>query len=137
MIVHIIIHHTGDANCDFCLKTLKYMWLGCKCCCGNSYRLFIYVLSKLCRCFFKTGVNMVWGAAVIATGRNETKYIGRETEVKKNTRRPMNCDGMCRGARQARRMYRKKLRVLKRRGAKTAKMLAWWEKGYTCTCVVR
>lgn len=80
---------------------------------------------------------MAWGATVIASGKNDTKYVGREAVTAKNARRPLNCDGMCRGAKQARRIHRKKLRVLKRRGVKPGKMLAWWEKSYNCTCVVR
>ena len=51
------------------------------------------------------------------------------------TKRPRVCDGMCRGARVARKAYRRKVRVLRRKGMAVSE--AWWEAGYECTCRVR
>lgn len=50
-------------------------------------------------------------------------------------KRPRVCDGMCRGARVARKAHRRKVRVLRRKGMAVSE--AWWESGYECTCRVR
>ena len=50
-------------------------------------------------------------------------------------KRPRVCDGMCRGARVARKTHRRKVRVLRRKGMAVSE--AWWESGYECTCRVR
>ena len=99
--------------------------------------IFSTCYGKLCGCLFSATTNIAWGAAVITSGKNETKYVGREDLVSKNVKRPVNCDGMCRGAKKARRIHRKKLRLMKRRGARMNKMNAWWEKSYNCTCTVK
>lgn len=126
----LLTHIAGEANCQCCMKSTKKC---CDCCCQCIQTVF----GKLCSCCFKATTDVAWCCTVCATGKNSLKYIGTENIASSKARRPINCDGMCRGARQARRLHRKKLRVLKRRGARTAKMFAWWEKPYNCTCVVR
>jgi len=42
---------------------------------------------------------------------------------------------MCRGARVARKAFRRKVRVLRRKGMAVSE--AWWEAGYECSCRVR
>ncbi|XP_065919343.1 hapless 2-like [Dysidea avara] len=48
------------------------------------------------------------------------------------TKRPRACDGMCRGACVARKSFRRKVRVLRRKGMAVSE--AWWEAGYECSC---
>ena len=57
--------------------------------------------------------------------------------MESGAQRPTTCDGMCSGAKKARRLHRKHLRMLKRQKAKDFEITAWWEKPYTCTCVVK
>ena len=92
---------------------------------------------SVCDILFCGLINMVWGGAVLVEGKNRANYVGREGLMSKSVRRPVNCDGMCRGAKQARKIHRKKLRLMKRRGARMGKIGPWWEKKYTCTCTVR
>ena len=67
------------------------------------------------------------------TGESDTDALGVETG--RGWRRPQYCDGMCRGAKLARRRHRKEMRMNKRRGV--YKDTPWYTKKYTCTCVVR
>ena len=124
------IHYIGEVSCPMCTKPAKAT-------CQVIATIAAFCGSTLCNCLSRTTTNLAWGAGVAARGKDRTKYIGREGLVSKNAKRPINCDGMCRGAKQARRIHRKKIRLLKRRGAKTEKMVAWWEKSYNCTCVVK
>ena len=48
--------------------------------------------------------------------------------------RPRQCNGMCPGARQARRLHRKQMRINKRKGMKNE--TAWYQKKYNCNCKV-
>ena len=50
-------------------------------------------------------------------------------------RRPRTCNGMCSGAKQARRNHRKQMRINKRKGMKNE--TAWYQKPYNCTCKVK
>ena len=55
--------------------------------------------------------------------------------VERGWRRPQRCNGMCGGAKVARRNHRKQMRINKRRGMKNE--MAWFQKPYTCTCKVK
>lgn len=50
---------------------------------------------------------------------------------------PARCDGMCQGAKKARREHRKKLRIKKRKGKKVKDDDVWWKEPYQCDCRVR
>lgn len=120
---------TGEVKCPAVDKPAKAVFkIFCE--------IFKLCGGTMCSCLTSTTLNLAWGTTVIAKGKDATKYIGRE-DLSSNAKRPINCDGMCRGAKQARRIHRKRLRLMKRRGAKMGKVGPWWEKKYNCTCVVR
>ena len=50
-------------------------------------------------------------------------------------RRPVKCNGMCSGAKVARHLHRKQMRINKRKGAKSDTV--WYQKPYRCSCKVR
>ena len=74
-------------------------------------------------------------AACVTTVTGEKAYTAQARDTKPGWRRPQTCDGMCSGAKQARRAHRRQMRINKRKGMKT--QTAWFEKPYTCTCQVR
>lgn len=74
-------------------------------------------------------------AACVTTVTGEKAYTAQARDTKPGWRRPQTCDGMCSGAKQARRAHRQRMRINKRKGIKTE--TAWFEKPYTCTCQVR
>lgn len=108
-----------------------------KVCCSAICTGVATCAKTFCSCCCSTVLNVVWGVGVAAKGKDKTKYVGRENMVDRNAKRPVNCDGMCTGAKKARRVHRKKLRMLKRQGAKATKITVWWEKPYTCTCIIK
>ena len=119
----------GQASCQLVIKVMK----GCV---QGIQRCFKKCCGMCCDCCGSATIHSVWCCAVCVTGEDSTRYHGKE-DVAPNQKRPEYCNGTCRGAKQARRIHRKNLRLLKRRGANTSKMVAWWEKPYTCTCVLR
>lgn len=107
-------------------------------CCNGMSTCTSVCLATFCQCFTKTVLNAAWMAKLAAgDGKDKTRHVGQEDMVDRGAVRPVTCDGMCSGAKKARRIHRKKLRMLKRRGAKETKVTVWWEKPYTCTCVVK
>lgn len=70
-------------------------------------------------------------------GRAQTNdiEIAVDRKVGRGWRRPRHCNGMCTGAKDARRRHRKQMRINKRRGMKSD--IAWFQKPYTCTCKVK
>lgn len=55
--------------------------------------------------------------------------------VERGWRRPKRCNGMCTGAKVARRNHRKQMRMNKRKGMKNE--MPWFAKPYTCTCKLK
>ena len=74
---------------------------------------------------------------VLSLGRAQTTNIelAAEKKVGRGWRRPRHCDGMCSGAKDARRRHRKQMRINKRKGMKSD--IPWFQKPYTCTCKVK
>ena len=98
------------------------------------------IVRKVCSKLAETFSILTFGIINLKTNfvgttkdKNRAKYVGRETL----SRRPLNCDGMCHGAKRVRRIHRKKLRLMKRRGAKIDKVGPWWENKYECTCIIK
>ena len=81
---------------------------------------------RYCLCLFATAVTTVTG---------QKDYTAQAHELRSGWRRPRQCDGMCSGAKQARKAHRKQMRINKRKGLKSD--TAWFQKRYTCTCKVR
>lgn len=74
-------------------------------------------------------------AACVTGVTGKKAYTAQARDTKPGWRRPRTCDGMCSGAKQARRAHRKQMRINKRKGIKSE--TAWFQKPYTCTCQVR
>lgn len=74
---------------------------------------------------------------VLSLGRAQTTNIelAAERKVGRGWRRPRHCNGMCSGAKDARRRHRKQMRINKRKGMKSD--IPWYQKPYTCTCRVK
>ena len=74
---------------------------------------------------------------ILTFGRAQTNNIevAVEKKVGRGWRRPRNCNGMCAGAKSARRRHRKQMRINKRKGMKSD--IPWFQKPYTCTCQVK
>lgn len=66
--------------------------------------------------------------------KDHTPTTIQMNDYERGWRRPRACNGMCTGARTARRLHRKQMRINKRRGLKTE--TAWYQKKYECTCKV-
>lgn len=119
----------GNVRMPVCFTVLgKGLYRGCREC----FRV-------CCSCLVKEAVSTVSGAVDVITGKPLDKDVdvGIEDRSDINIRRPATCDGMCRGAKRARRLFRKKMRLLKRKGRKPPENAIWWETKYECTCVVR
>ncbi|XP_019853252.1 PREDICTED: uncharacterized protein LOC109582771 [Amphimedon queenslandica] len=106
-------------------------------CCGAMSRCVSLCCSAFCICCTKTALNTAWKASKLTSGKDTSRHVGQEDVVESGAQRPRTCDGMCSGAKKARRLHRKHLRMLKRQKAKDFEVTAWWEKPYTCTCVVK
>jgi hypothetical protein len=128
----IYISMTGDIDCPAITKSIKaivrVIYITLRECCGSC-----------CKCCGRLGLNIAFGASTSYRRRIRiNKFIGRENMVDRDAKRPVNCDGSCKGAKRARRIFRKRLRVMKRRGVPASRLQGlWWEKPYNCTCVVK
>ena len=71
---------------------------------------------------------------ILTAGRSK-KDEGLTRKVGIGWRVPRNCNGMCKGAKFARRKHRKLMRINKRKGMKNE--TAWYQKPYKCTCKVK
>ena len=100
--------------------------------CQQCYRV-------LCSCLVDTAADTVSGAVGVVTGTSvaDNVAVGVDSHSDFNTQRPATCDGMCRGAKAARRLFRRKMRLLKRKGITPPENAIWWQTKYECTCVVR
>ena len=74
---------------------------------------------------------------ILTFGKVQTNNIeiAAERKVARGWRRPRHCNGMCAGAKDARRRHRKQMRINKRKGMKSD--IPWFQKPYTCTCKVK
>lgn len=74
---------------------------------------------------------------ILTFGRAKTNNIevAIDRKVARGWRRPRHCNGMCSGAKDARRRHRKQMRINKRKGMKND--IPWFQKPYTCTCKVK
>lgn len=127
-VLHMII--TGNLNLEVFLQPLKLVTSIVRVLCQRvvpeARRACWSDFRRTCLCCFAkvfTGV----------TGEKDSDALGVETG--RGWRRPRYCDGMCRGAKLARRQHRKEMRMNKRMG--NYKETPWYTKKYTCTCVVR
>ena len=126
----ILVHASlGNIKCPPCCVSLgKGLYHGtCQC-----YRL-VY------SCLRHQVVGTVSEAVDVATGKPATDSIqtGVESHSDINVQRPASCDRMCRGAKAARKQFRRKMRLLKRKGITPPENAVWWQTKYQCTCVVR
>ena len=95
---------------------------------------------KICGrcCEFCQRYSLCMCALTVTTLTGQKDYTAQARDdylYKRGWRRPRQCDGMCSGAKQARRSHRKQMRINKRKGMKNE--TAWFQKPYTCTCKVR
>lgn len=100
----------GETCGECCLRC-------CECC--QRYSL----------CLCATTVATVTGATDHTTAARDDFWL------KRGWRKARQCDGMCSGAKEARRAHRKEMRINKRKGIK--KETVWFQKPYTCTCMVK
>ena len=124
-----VLASLGNVRCPPCFSTLlRGLYYGCCQC----FRLF-------CSCLVDTAVDTVSGAVDVITGKSTADNIGVGVESHSdiNAQRPATCDGMCRGAKAARKVFRRKMRLLKRKGITPPENAVWWQTKYECTCVVR
>jgi len=98
---------------EWCPKMAQF----CNACCA-----------RICACCYK------WTCCVI-TGGQSMKDEALFRKVPTGWRVPKTCNGMCKGAKFARRNWRKLQRIEKRKGKKNEK--PWYSKPYKCTCVVK
>ena len=103
-------------------KTLCDKW------CPVFYSLVCGTFQRCCLCCCAFVGQKVTGQ------KDHTPTIIEMKDYEKGWRRPRSCNGMCEGARTARRLHRKQMRINKRKGMKTE--TAWYQKKYECTCKV-
>ena len=74
---------------------------------------------------------------VLTCGRIQANNIevASERKVGRGWRRPRHCNGMCAGAKDARRRHRKQMRINKRKGKRSD--IPWFQKPYICSCKVK
>ena len=75
-----------------------------------------------------------WSLCVVTAGKSR-KEEALVRKVGAGWRIPPTCDGMCKGAKFARRRHRKLMRVNKRKGMKNE--TPWYQRPYKCTCKVK
>ena len=93
------------------------------CVCGYGQRRCL----KLCAC-----------CARLTTGKTEfTETATNMSKLERGWRRPRKCNGMCAGARKARRNHRTQMRINKRKGVNIDRETPWFSKPYTCSCIIR
>ncbi len=71
----------------------------------------------------------------LLTGGKSRKEEALVRKVELGWRIPKSCDGMCKGAKLARKKHRKLMRMNKRKGMKNETL--WYQKRYKCTCIVK
>ena len=111
-----------------------------KLCCLMIHTCISVCCTKWCSCILDVTYRTVYGATALYTGEDgDIKHANTIGQTGQQVRRPLYCDGTCQGANQARRQYRKQLRMLKRKGINPRGKLpdVWWMTSYRCTHTVR
>ena len=96
--------------------------------CPACYKCVSGSLQRCCLCCFSC-----IGQTVTGKKDHKPTTVGI-SEYERGWRRPRACNGMCEGARTARRLHRKQMRINKRKGMKNETV--WYQKKYECTCKV-
>ncbi len=96
--------------------------------CPKMFSACARCCEKCCTCCF--GVTLC-----LLTGGRSRKDEVAVRKVGPGWRIPRTCNGMCRGAKLARKNHRKLIRMNKRKGMKNE--TPWYQKRYKCTCKVR
>ena len=96
--------------------------------CPALHRCMTGTFQRCCLCCFSCVGQLVTGE------KDHTPTTIATRDYERGWRRPKACNGMCEGARTARRLHRKQMRINKRKGMKNE--TAWYQKKYECTCKV-
>ena len=96
--------------------------------CPACYSCVCGTFQRCCLCCFAFVGQKVTGE------KDHEPTIIQKSDYERGWRRPRSCNGMCSGARTARRLHRKQMRINKRKGMKNE--VAWYQRKYECTCKV-
>ena len=97
--------------------------------CPACYAFVCGSFHRCCLCCFACVGQAVTGE------KDHTPTMIQKADYERGWRRPRSCNGMCEGARTARRLHRKQMRINKRKGMKNE--TPWYQKKYECTCKVK
>ena len=127
-VVHMVI--TGQIDYPSITDPMKFI--------GEQHKKIMqeYIIpmcESCCECCSRYSLCIF--STTFATVTMQKEHTAQARDTRKGWRRPRQCDGMCSGAKHARRAHRKQMRINKRKGMKNE--TAWYQKPYTCTCNVR
>lgn len=96
--------------------------------CPACHRCVTGTFQRSCLCCFSCVGQLITGE------KDQTPTTIATGDYERGWRRPKACNGMCQGAKMARRLHRKQMRINKRKGMKNE--TPWYHKKYECTCKV-